>query len=269
MDINDLNKYQLVLLTLFMSFVVSIATGIVTVSLLQQAPLPVTNAINKVIERTIEKVTPTDATSKPQTIIIREDDLIAETIATGFKEVVQFLSHIDATTDTPATTLLQSLGIVVDTKGSVVLPTTYISNKNNSILVDNMSYDATNIRYDSKTGISVVTLVPGNKDAKPLDQLTITTLEPTLRIGQTALITGANGKFVKSVITDIQIPKKDDIGTTFTLADDISKRMNGAPVFSSDGKLIGMVSFDSAGNTRILGVDILQKALDNATPVKS
>lgn len=57
MDIKELNKTQLILLSLLLTFVVSIATGIVTVSLMQQAPKSVPQTINNVIQRTIEKVT--------------------------------------------------------------------------------------------------------------------------------------------------------------------------------------------------------------------
>lgn len=57
MDINELNKKQLVLLTLLITFVVSIGTGIVTVSLMKQVPPTVPQTINNIIQRTIEKVT--------------------------------------------------------------------------------------------------------------------------------------------------------------------------------------------------------------------
>jgi hypothetical protein len=57
MEINELNKKQLVLLTLLITFIVSIATGIVTVSLMQQMPTVVPQTINNVIQKTIEKVT--------------------------------------------------------------------------------------------------------------------------------------------------------------------------------------------------------------------
>ena len=57
MDLNDLNKRQLILLTLLITFVVSIATGIVTVSLMNQMPKIVPQTINNVIQRTIERVT--------------------------------------------------------------------------------------------------------------------------------------------------------------------------------------------------------------------
>jgi ABC-type lipoprotein release transport system permease subunit len=57
MDIKDLNKTQLILLTLLITFVVSIATGIVTVSIMQKMPTNATQTINNVIQKTIEKVT--------------------------------------------------------------------------------------------------------------------------------------------------------------------------------------------------------------------
>lgn len=57
MDIKELNKHQLILLTLLITFVVSIATGIVTVSLMNQAPKSVPYTVNNIIQRTIEKVT--------------------------------------------------------------------------------------------------------------------------------------------------------------------------------------------------------------------
>jgi hypothetical protein len=65
MDIKDLNKSQLILLALLISFVTSIASAIATVSLLEQAPAPVTQTINRVVQQTIEKIVPTDYSKKP------------------------------------------------------------------------------------------------------------------------------------------------------------------------------------------------------------
>jgi hypothetical protein len=65
-----LNKAQIVLLTLFVSFVASMATGIVVVTLMQQSPEPVAQTITKVIERTIEKVTPTFVDKPGKQVII-------------------------------------------------------------------------------------------------------------------------------------------------------------------------------------------------------
>lgn len=47
----DLNRTQLIMLVLLVSFVTSLVTGIVTVSLVEQTPSPITQTINKVIEK--------------------------------------------------------------------------------------------------------------------------------------------------------------------------------------------------------------------------
>jgi hypothetical protein len=60
MDVKDLNKPQLILLAILLSFVTSIATGITTVTLMEQAPSSVTVPINRVVRQTVEKVVPTE-----------------------------------------------------------------------------------------------------------------------------------------------------------------------------------------------------------------
>jgi hypothetical protein len=58
MDIKELNKAQLVMLLVLLSFVVSIATSIITASLMQEAPVSVSAPINKVVRETVEKIVP-------------------------------------------------------------------------------------------------------------------------------------------------------------------------------------------------------------------
>lgn len=57
MDIEDLSKSQLLLLTILVNFVVSIATGVLTVSLLDAAPQTVTQTVDRIVDHTIETVT--------------------------------------------------------------------------------------------------------------------------------------------------------------------------------------------------------------------
>ncbi len=56
MDIEELSKAQLLLLTVMVNFVVSIATGVLTVSLLDQAPIQVSQGVDRVVERTIQTI---------------------------------------------------------------------------------------------------------------------------------------------------------------------------------------------------------------------
>ncbi len=80
MDIKDLNKTQLVMLTLLLSFVSSIATSIMTVSLMQQAPASVTVPINRVIQQTVEKIQQVEGKTVTQTVVVKEEDLVVDAI---------------------------------------------------------------------------------------------------------------------------------------------------------------------------------------------
>ena len=61
MDIKDLTKTQLILLAVLLSFVTSIATGITTVTLMQQAPNAVTVPITQIVRETVETIAPKTA----------------------------------------------------------------------------------------------------------------------------------------------------------------------------------------------------------------
>lgn len=103
MDLEHLTKHQIVLLTLLVSFVTSIATGIVTVSLMDQAPPSVTRTINQIVEHTVEKVVPAvvpttqgaaaaSVTTKETTIVVKDEDLVAQSIANAQRSVIRIVS---------------------------------------------------------------------------------------------------------------------------------------------------------------------------------
>ena len=81
MDIKDLNKSQLILLAVLLSFVTSIATGITTVTLMQQAPPSFTVPVSRVIQQTVEKIQQVEGKTTVQTVVVKEEDLVVDAIS--------------------------------------------------------------------------------------------------------------------------------------------------------------------------------------------
>ncbi len=105
MDIEDLTKSQLLLLTILVTFVTSIATGILTVSMLDQAPPIVTQTVNQIVERTVKTVAPALPTSIVKTIIAApapsNEDLVTSALAAQDARTV-LLYKTNVSTTTPA-----------------------------------------------------------------------------------------------------------------------------------------------------------------------
>ncbi|MFH1608865.1 MAG: hypothetical protein ABH951_02510 [Patescibacteria group bacterium] len=78
MDIKDLNKAQLVMLLVLITFVVSIATSIITTSLMQEAPASVSLPINRVIRETVEKIVPVNIDTKKEQALSEEQKKLLE-----------------------------------------------------------------------------------------------------------------------------------------------------------------------------------------------
>lgn len=104
MNIEDLSKSQLLLLMVLVNFVTSIATGVLTVSLLDQTPPTVTRTINQLVERTVETVgvqgtIPIVVEPTKPTPVISEEDKLTGAISAAAQRSVTI--HIRSTT-TPA-----------------------------------------------------------------------------------------------------------------------------------------------------------------------
>lgn len=101
MNIEDLSKSQLLLLMLLVNFVTSIATGVLTVSLLDQAPPTVTRTINQIVERTVETVNtpqgpiPIVTTPAKPAPVVTEEDRLTSAISSAAQRTVTI--HINST----------------------------------------------------------------------------------------------------------------------------------------------------------------------------
>jgi hypothetical protein len=136
---NDLNAQQIVLLTLLVSFVTSIATGITTVSLLEQAPAPVTQTINRVIEKTIETITPEPTPNNTTTVktptkevvttIVNNEDLTIDAVSQNSRS----LARIYQKNGSEETFI--GLGIVFDNTGRLVTDASVIQKSGKYVAV--------------------------------------------------------------------------------------------------------------------------------------
>ena len=92
---NDMTKQQLVLLVLLVSFVTALVTGIVTVTLVNQAPPPVTQTIQKIIERSVgvlPEPLPKDERKELESAALARDVLIGDIISRVSSAVVKISS---------------------------------------------------------------------------------------------------------------------------------------------------------------------------------
>lgn len=122
-----LNTQQIILLCLLVSFVTSIATGITTISLMQQTPEPVTQTINRVIERTVEGVTQQPIediknliTQEEQpskevvTVVVNQEDQSINAVAKNESSIARI--YTDGRTESFVT-----MGIVLNAAGDIAV----------------------------------------------------------------------------------------------------------------------------------------------------
>lgn len=117
----DLTKHQLILLALLVSFVTSLATGIVTVALMERAPPTVTQTINRVVERTVEKVVPSGnqaAVVTKETVVVKEGDQVIRAVEENAPSIVR-IRKIEGVGANRAERFV-GIGAVVSKRGLIV-----------------------------------------------------------------------------------------------------------------------------------------------------
>ncbi len=234
-----LTKQQIVLLTLLVSFMTSISTGIVTVSLMDQAPASVTRTINQVIEKTIQQASPQNASVGTVSINV-DDQLAAVTSAIASSTVKIQNSNTNA---------VVGLGLIISKKGLIIT--------DKSIIDQNQSYSVVMID-GTVVPVSIGTLYSNNvqTDGQNDSQYnnSVVFLSPTLNFPGTAPI----------IFNPIQVSSKYSLGQKiFSLAgtsdlvlgdgliNEISSSSIGTSI-NSQNKAIGSPLFDIQGN--VIGI---------------
>lgn len=264
---NELNKNQLILLTLLVSFVTSIGTGIITTALLQDAPSGVTQVINRVVERTIEQVTPAGNTGgtvtkdKQVTVVVKEEDQVIGAISKNAKSILRIKDN--ALVD--GVQVFYGMGILVSKDGIVVSGSRDIANTAttySALFPDGSSYT---MKYvGGEKGVAVFKIA--------LDPKTPLTAEPailsgsTSQLGQTAITLDGTEKNSVSIgritsITDTSEGVKD---SGFIETDIGSKAKTiGGPLLNLSGEIIGIRTSFNSENQSFISAGVVQKVLSN------
>lgn len=250
-----LSKAQIVLLALFVSFVSAMATGVVVVTLMQQAPEPVRQTINNVVEKTIEKIVPTIVEKPGKTIVVKDEDLMISAIERNSKSVVAF-----NTSKENGEIISVGVGVIVSPEGLVV---TDRANLNGGVLVSTINgvkyaLEVVSNEKDNTLGLGRLTPVVPIASSTPSGVFTPVSFgkADTLKVGQTAIVIGGReGEtitkgFIGRLGTHTENNK--DTKESVTVLDNIgvSQRFpassNGAPIITLDGSVVGILSIDES-----------------------
>lgn len=197
----NLTKHQLILVALLISFVTSIATGIVTVSLMDQAPKGVTQTVNRIVERTVERVV--SEPKKPgeiikETIIVKEEDKIIEAIEKNAKSMVRiYKADLNSGSGIPLKTFV-GLGIIISKEGDIVTDSSIVSSSDfySAILNDGKEFDLKLQPSQENRLVSFLKIMPRGNDQLALTPAILADSD-SLKLGQTVISLG--GKLRNSV----------------------------------------------------------------------
>ncbi|MFA6514874.1 MAG: hypothetical protein WCT42_01250 [Candidatus Paceibacterota bacterium] len=189
MDIKELDKKQLILLVLLITFVVSIATGIVTVSLMNQMPKNVPQTINNVIQRTIEKVTTVEApvtsgdvdknnnTNESVSSFGNSDALVS--IYLNKKEVVSNNTNTESITTTETNPEIPAVGqgVIISDLGLILVDSSLVNElESYKVILNKITFDAS-ILKKFNNGFTVLKISPIKETTTETTKNTDTTIK--------------------------------------------------------------------------------------------
>ncbi|MFZ2150225.1 MAG: hypothetical protein WAV15_03655 [Minisyncoccia bacterium] len=236
MDIKDLNKSQLILLAVLLSFITSIATGITTVTLMQQAPASFTVPVNRVIQQTVEKIQQVEGKTTIQTVIVKEEDLVVDAISKNSSSVFS-ITKDGTDAEFNKAEVSAGKGFAVTKSGVIVVDASQVPSNATNYYASNSSgkFKADFISTD-KSGFSFLKIgAPVDGAAKlEFSVPSFADLEK-MKAGQKVIIFG------NSISSTIYEGNK-------TLSTNVSKVSAGGAVLDLDGNILGIALFNETTN---------------------
>jgi len=238
----DLSKHQLILIVLLITFVTSIATGIITFTLLSEAPVEVTQNINRVVEKTIERVVtePGKPDKVVTTVVVNEEDRVLEAIAKNEKSIVRL-----KTVGADGTEIVAGLGLVVSAEGIIVVDLrSYSAASTYSILFyDDKVYQGNKTYINNTDGLVFIKMmIPKNENPKYTFYPAVLGNSDVLKIGQTIVSISGKDSNAVSIGRVRQLLFTDDKKTVTKIISDtlIGKSNFGSSALSLSGDVIGL-----------------------------
>jgi len=230
MDIKDLNKTQLILLALLLSFVASIATSITTVTLMQQAPPSITMPINRVIQQTVEKIQQVEGKTTVQTVIVKEEDLVVDAIAKN-QSAIFYVTREMSDDSGKLSEFSAGKAFAVNAEGVLVADATLVP----SIGIYYVKNDSGKFKAEfagvQKEGFSFLKVgAPLDEKNKLVVSLPVFGDINAMKIGQKILVFG-------STITSLIFDGNKDIRLS------VNRSSAGSMILNLNGEVIGMALF--------------------------
>ncbi len=284
MDIEKLTKQQIVLVTLLVSFVTSIATGIVTVALMDQAPVGVTQTINRVVERTIEKVvTPPTSNSSAsvitkETVIVKEDDMIIESIDKNKNSIVRIYTDASDTGDATRR-LFIGLGTLVSSDGLIMTGDVFADTSGKYLVtLEDKSYNVTvlpkksdsklyflKIKQDQNNPVVFTPVIFSDSDNLKLGQAIITWSGQE----QNSISTGIISSLITSKNTEQSDVDKTKIVIAINTSVNLSDSLTGGPLLNLNGNMVGIrISSNISDKYNFLPANILKQEVTNYASIQ-
>jgi len=210
---NYLTPQQVILLALLVAFVTSIATGITTVSLLGQEVEPVTQTINRVVERTIERVVPPNdeeqgifnkpADKEVVTVVVNQEDAVIGAVDANQKSVVRIYNKAgDLQT-------FVTMGVIIDGSGKILVDARLINSRLKYI--GKYNGGEAELKVEKVTNDALfMTMTPEKIEGLTFSPAKFLADSNTLKLGQSVvMISGANSNVVSTGIVT-EIPSSSD-----------------------------------------------------------
>lgn len=236
----ELTKQQLVLLTLLVSFVSSIATSVSVVALLNESPMTITQTVNRIVERTIEKVVPEqilptpDPTppSPPPALVVNDGELVVKAVEMNLPAVVTLWSWKTEKEES----IELGLGFSVSSDGLVVTDKNILGEaaEYSAIFPNGKIYKAKRAYADKDSDVAILVLRDDkDQNATGTPSVSFSPDEPKLGASVIAL-GGKEGASVYQGIVSEKTKTRIITSISFKPVD------RGGILFGMDGKVFGI-----------------------------